>query len=215
MHASKAIARLRDSVFAGMTASSTEHPAITRARQRLLGDPLARMYMEEAITQARYRDRHTPADLEELLAQLNAVLHTAPTCIPPSAGEAAALVGTPFSAALLWLMGTPAGFSAFRYPLINDVSRDLRAAWTDYLDSPQSAAVLNQSENGWMSAAAQASLHMSDYVYQADAPHWGFQSWNDSLPEGLPKGLAQSPHPQIRKWSPRRVILRFTASPTT
>lgn len=179
VHDPQAIARVREAVFAGLPASKSEHPAITLARQQIYADPIARMYLEEAITQARYRDRHTPGNLEDLLRQLNGVLGAAPTFIPATQGEAAALVGTPFSAALLWLMGTPAGFAAFRYPLINDILRNLLAVWTDYLDSPASVDVLNTSPQGWMSEAACAHLHMGDYQYDPTAPHWGFSSWND------------------------------------
>lgn len=188
LHDPVAIARVRERVFQGLSAPTTEHPVIASARAQINNDPVARMYIEEAITQARYRDKHTPADLEALLRQLNAVLATAPTYIPPSEGEAAALVGTPFSAVLLWLMGAPSGFGAFRYPVINDVMRQLLEAWTNYLDSEASTYVLNETENGWMSHDAQSTLHMQDYVHDSQDPKWGFKSWNGFFTRKLVAG---------------------------
>ncbi|MBN2526754.1 MAG: phosphatidylserine decarboxylase [Deltaproteobacteria bacterium] len=34
-------------------------------------------------------------------------------------------------------------------------------------------------KKGWMCADAQKKLHMDNYIYDKDAPYWGFNSWND------------------------------------
>ncbi|MGD2113971.1 MAG: phosphatidylserine decarboxylase family protein [Acidobacteriota bacterium] len=155
------------------------HPAILEFRQLIDEDPVVRMYMTQMIEQIpdRYK-RHHPKSVDELLLQLNAVLTIAPPYVPPGHGEETALVGTPFSAILIWTMGTPAGFAAYRNAKINAMLRRLLCVWTGFLDSENSRYVLNDSENGWQSEAAMKQLHMEDYQYDPKAPYWGFSSWN-------------------------------------
>ncbi|MEM7049347.1 MAG: phosphatidylserine decarboxylase family protein [Acidobacteriota bacterium] len=156
------------------------HPVIEDFQQLIASDPVARMMMTEMIREIpdQYKAHH-PKTVEELLLQLNAVLTIAPPYIPPGHGEATALVGTPFSAILIWTMGTPSGLAAYRYPAINAMFRRLLLAWTGFLDSTDSRYVLNPGPIGWQSEAAQKQLDMEDYVYEPDAKYWGFKSWND------------------------------------
>ena len=135
-----------------------------------------------------YRDHH-PRDVNEFLIQLNAVLTVAPPYIPPGHGEETALVGTPFSAILIWTMGTPAGFAAYRNERINAMFKELLAVWTEFLNSPASRYVLADTPNGWMCPAARKQLNMADYVHQPTAPYWGFESWNDFFTRGLKDGV--------------------------
>ena len=156
------------------------HPVIRKFQKLIDDDPVVRMYMTQMIQQisVKYRDHH-PKNLQELLQQLNAVLTVAPPYIPPHLGEASALVGTPFSAILIWTMGTPAGFAAYRNARINAMFKELLCVWTEFLNSEASRYVLNDSPTGWQSEAAQKQLHMQDYKYKPNAPYWGFSSWND------------------------------------
>jgi phosphatidylserine decarboxylase len=156
------------------------HTVIRRFQKLIDDDPVVRMYMTEMIQQIpkKYRTYH-PKTLEELLLQLNAVLSVAPPYIGPGHGEASSLVGTPFSAVLIWTMGTPSGFAAYRHPPINAMLKELLRVWTEFLNSKASRYVLNDSPNGWQCKTAQEQLHMEDYKYQPDAPYWGFSSWND------------------------------------
>jgi len=155
------------------------HPSIKKFQQLIDEDPVVRMYMTQMIEQIprRYR-KHHPKSVEELLLQLNAVLTVAPPYVPPGHGEDTALVGTPFSAILIWTMGTPAGFAAYRNVKINAMFRELLCVWTGFLDSENSRYVLNPSESGWQSEEAMKQLHMEDYIYDPHAPYWGFSSWN-------------------------------------
>jgi len=149
------------------------HPVIREFQQLIGHDPVARMYMTQMIAQIpeRYRAHH-PKDIPQLLRQLNAVLTLAPDY------NQTALVGTPFSAVLIWTMGTPAGFAAYRHPPINAMFRKLLAVWTTFLNSEASRYVINDSPTGWQSEAAQKQLVMKDYKHDPAAPFWGFSSWN-------------------------------------
>ncbi len=165
------------------------NPVIQDFQELLDRDPVARMYVTEMIREIppKYK-KHHPRTVEELLLQLNAVLTTAPPYVPPGHGEATALVGTPFSAVLIWTMGTPSGFAAYRYPPINSIFRRLLLAWTGFLDSSDSRYVINPGPNGWQSEAAQKQLDMESYVYDPDAEYWGFHSWNDFFTRAVRQG---------------------------
>jgi len=177
---------VRDNWFAVIHAEiakrieSELHPVIKKFQKLIDDDPVVRMYMTEMIQQIpkEYHDYH-PKDLNELLQQLNAVLTVAPPYVPPGHGEATALVGVPFSALLVWTMGTPSGFAAYRNIKINTMFKELLAVWTGFLDSSDSRYVLNASDTGWQCEKAMKQLHMEDYIYHPDEPYWGFSSWND------------------------------------
>lgn len=156
------------------------HPVIEEFHDLIDKDPVVRMYMTQMIEQIpkKYRNHH-PKDLDELLEQLNAVLRVAPPYIPKKDKKEAALVGTPFSATLIWTMGTPAGFAAYRTPKINAMFKKLLRVWTAFLNSRESRYVLNDSTTGWQCKEAMDRLHMDDYVYDPAAEYWGFKSWND------------------------------------
>jgi phosphatidylserine decarboxylase len=165
-----------------------EHEVIRKFKKLIEDDPIVRMYMTQMIQQIPEKYlRHHPKSLSELLDQLNAVLTVAPIYIPPGHGEATALVGTPFSAILIWTMGTPAGFAAYRHPRINAMFKELLKVWMDFLNSKESRYVLNSSSTGWMSEEAQNHLNMQDYIYEPDAPYWGFSSWNAFFTRNIKK----------------------------
>jgi phosphatidylserine decarboxylase len=170
--------------------AQTLHPVIQKFQKLIDEDPVVRMYMTQMIQQIpeEYADHH-PKDLEDLLLQLNAVLTVAPPYIAPGHGEDTALVGTPFSAILIWTMGTPAGFAAYRNARINAMFKELLAVWTEFLDSEASRYVLNDSPTGWMSKEAQKQLHMEDYIYKPESPYWGFSSWNDFFTREVKEGV--------------------------
>ena len=87
-----------------------------------------------------------------ILRRVESALHTStlavglvqPTHVP----------GVCLGAILDWTMGTPAGFAAFRDPKVNAALKKILTAWCDYLDSPDSLYVLNDSPSGWTSDAA-------------------------------------------------------------
>lgn len=169
---------------------SNWHPVIQEFQALIDRDALVRMAMTEMIDQipSRYKEHH-PKSLEQLLGQLNAVLTMAPAYLPPDGDkQSVALVGCPFSAILLWTMGTPAGLAAYRNEKINAMFKRLLAVWTHFLDSEASTYVLNTSPTGWQSAPAKQQLQMDDYQYDPLAPHWGFSSWNQFFIRELKPG---------------------------
>ena len=176
------------------------HLVIQEFEQLINEDPVVRMYLTEMIEQIpkKYHAHH-PKNLQEFLDQLNAVLTIAPPYIPPGHGEATALVGTPFSAILIWTMGTPTGFAAYRHPRINAMFKEMLCVWAGFLNSENSLYVLTDSPNGWMSEQAREQLHMEDYVYKPDAPHWGFSSWNDFFTREVKPGARPISHKHDNK----------------
>ena len=84
------------------------HPVILKFQKLIADDSIVRMYMTQMIQQVsdKYTHYH-PNNLQDFLLQLNAVLTIAPSYIAPGHGEESALVGTPFSAILIWTMDTP------------------------------------------------------------------------------------------------------------
>ncbi len=88
-------------------------------------------------------------------------------------------MSVPLNAVLDWCMGTPAGLAAFRYPPINAVFRDILRAWCDYLSSPASLYVINDTPRGWKCDAARKATRIEEFQYKPSEEHWGFTSWND------------------------------------
>jgi phosphatidylserine decarboxylase len=133
------------------------------------------MYMNQMISQVpttkHYRKRHLES-VPQLLRLINEVLTTA-----PEFGEN--MVATPLGAILDWTMGTPAGFAAFRDPRINAMLKKILTAWCEFLDSPDSLYVLNDSPSGWKCAAAQRAVGIEQFEHDPADEHWGFSSWND------------------------------------
>jgi phosphatidylserine decarboxylase len=130
------------------------------------------MIEQEPGGSREYSQRHVD-DVAQLLALMNEVLIMAPEF------DEQAMVMTPLNAVLDWTMGTPAGFAAYRDRRINDALRKILRGWCEFLDSPDSRYVLNDSEHGWMSDAAQRAIGMQQFEHDPRAEYWGFGSWND------------------------------------
>ena len=200
----EAIERVRASVLAKVVGGMSElpvHPVIAEFQELINRDPVVRMYMTNMVKEIPPQCKeHHPKTARELLLQLNAVLTVAPPYVPPGEGEATALVGTPFSAVLIWTMGTPSGFAAYRHPPINAMFQRLLLAWTGFLDSSDSRSVLNPGPSGWQSEPAMKQLDMDDYVYDPNAEYWGFKSWNDFFTRKVKAGkrpIAEPHNPTV------------------
>ncbi|HJO94065.1 MAG TPA: phosphatidylserine decarboxylase family protein, partial [Victivallales bacterium] len=173
-----------------------EHPVIAEFRNMINSDPVVRMYLTEMIEQIpkdpKY-DEHRLQNIDHMLRLLNCVLTKAPDY------NDTLLVGTPFSAILIWTMGTRAGFAAYRNEKINAMLKKLLDVWCLFLNSRNSLYVLNDSPEGWMCEAAQRQLHIEDYHYQPNEKHWGFKSWNDFFTRKLKKGVRPIAEPENNK----------------
>jgi phosphatidylserine decarboxylase len=162
----------------------TLHPVIIEFQELIDSDPVVRMYLERMIAEVpqtkHYRERHLDS-VGQMLRLINEVLTMA-----PEFGESA--VATPLGTILDWTMGTPSGFAAYRDPRINAMIKKILTAWCEFLDSPDSLYVLNESPSGWMCAAARRAIGIEQFVHDPSDEHWGFASWNDFFTRRLKDG---------------------------
>ena len=151
------------------------HPAVADFQRLIASDPVVGMYVRRMIAQVpdtrSYSKRHLE-DPDQMLRLINEVLTMAPEFGDQN-------VTLPLGAILDWTMGTPAGFAAYRHPKVNAALKKILMAWCDYLNSPESLYVLNDSPSGWTSDAARQAIGIEQYQHDPTDPHWGFTSWND------------------------------------
>ena len=128
-----------------------DHPVVEEFRDLIDRDPIVRMLVTQMIEQVPhakpYRRRHLQ-DVDQMLLLINEVIGRAPEY------NETGLVGTPLNAVLDWCMGTTAGFAAFRHEPINAMIRKILRVWCDFLSSPESVYVINDTPRGWKCAAA-------------------------------------------------------------
>lgn len=152
------------------------HPVMDEFRALIDRDPVVRLELTQMIAQVphakKYQKRHVK-DLDQLLYLIDEVIGRAPEY------SESGLVGVPLNALLDWCMGTPAGFAAFRHEALNAMIRRLLGAWCEFLSSPASRYVLNDSPQGWKCASARQSTKIDQFQIDEADPHWGFRSWND------------------------------------
>jgi phosphatidylserine decarboxylase len=98
-------------------------------------------------------------------------------------------VGAPLNAVLDFMMDTPAGFAAFRDPIINAMLKKILSAWCAFLCSPASLSALHSGPNGWMCKEAVGHLNMQEVQHDPQHPHWGFSSWNDFFTRRFREGM--------------------------
>ncbi|KAL4802432.1 Phophatidylserine decarboxylase-domain-containing protein [Aspergillus unguis] len=128
-------------------------------------------------------------DYPHMLQVLNYLLTTAPSWNDFS--MEVGLVGLPINAVLDWSMGTPSGYAAYLDPDINAMLKKVLNAWGEYLTSPDSANVLDDSEHGWfghgkgnlehVANIARDTDHKFEQLFVCDpkAKHHGYKSWDD------------------------------------
>ncbi len=152
------------------------HPVIEEFRELIDGDAVVRMYVTQMIEQVphikRYNRRHLES-VDQMLRLISEVISRAPEY------NETGFVGVPLSAVLDWCMGTPAGFAAFRHDPINAMLRKVLKAWCDFLSSPASLYVINDSPRGWKCASAKKTTGIAQFQYKPREKHWGFASWNE------------------------------------
>jgi phosphatidylserine decarboxylase len=152
------------------------HEVIEEFRDLIDRDPVVRMYLTQMIEQVPHTKRYSRRHLEsvdQMLLLIDEVIGQAPEY------NETGLVGCPLNAVIDWCMGTPAGFDAFRHDPINEMFRKILRAWCDFLCSPASLEVLNDSPRGWKSASARKTTKIQQFQHKPREKHWGFKSWND------------------------------------
>lgn len=156
------------------------------------------MYFTQMIDQVPgYYKENDPQgylqSIDEMLVLINAVLTTAPEFNETD------LVGFPINAILDWTMGVPAGFAVFRLEEVNKMFKKVLNVWCEFLQSPKSLYVLNDSPNGWMCEAAKKAIKIWEFQHDPKAPHWGFKSWNDFFTRKFKKGMRPVAYPKNEK----------------
>jgi phosphatidylserine decarboxylase len=175
-----------------------EHQVIKKFKKMLDTYPVERQYMNTMISSIPNisgdpRFKRHPKTLDELFKNLNNVLTEAPKF------DKTALVGTPLSAILIWTMGSPQGFAAYRRIRINKMFGEVLAAYKKFLDSPASRSVLNNSPSGWFGKDASKKIDMSEYKHNPNKPYYGFKSWNDFFARRLKPGARKIVEPNNNK----------------
>lgn len=171
------------------------HPVIKEFHDLIDRDPVVRLYLTHMIAQipaSMNRTTHLTS-LDQLLRLINHLLTQAPTY------NATALVGVPLNAILDGAMGTPAGFAAFRNDAITAMFKKILTVWCQFLSSPTSLYVLNDSPTGWMCADAQKDMAIHAYQYDPADEHWGFASWNDFFTRRFKEGRRPVAEPDNSK----------------
>lgn len=160
------------------------HPVFQELHELLAREPVLRMYAERMIAEVpqnkSYTQRHLES-VEQLLRLINEVLTMAPEFGDQN-------VTLPLAAILDWTTGTDAGFAFYRDPRVNAMLKKILNVWCDFLSSPDSLYVLNDSPSGWTSQAAQRAIGIEQYEHDPSDPHWGFTSWNDFFTRRFQQG---------------------------
>ncbi|MCU1671372.1 MAG: hypothetical protein JWP40_4299 [Blastococcus sp.] len=161
------------------------HPVVREFQELLEREPVLRMYAERMVAEVPrnkpYTKRHLES-VEQLLRLIDEVLTMAPEFGDQN-------VTTPLGAILDWTTGTDAGFAFYRDPRVNTMLKKILTVWCDFLSSPASLYVLNDSESGWTSEAARRAIGIEQYRHDPTDPHWGFTSWNDFFTRRFQEGF--------------------------
>jgi phosphatidylserine decarboxylase len=148
--------------------------AVLKLKELLDTDAIIRMYVSQMIDQVPEAHRSVE-NTGELLAALERITVTAPLYNMDPAKRNA----FPMSSLFAYMMMTPAGEAVFRNEDFNRALKNILQEWCRYLDSPESAHVLNEGEHGWLSQFAYQDMKLYEYELDRSAPHWGFKSYND------------------------------------
>ncbi len=161
--------RLRDESMA-----RGRSPAVRRLAELLDTNAIVRMYVAEMIDQVPSAHKAIE-NTEELLAALDRISVTAPAYNPDPTKRNA----FPMSTLFAYMMMTQAGEAVFRNAEFNRALEDVLREWCHYLDSPESAHVLNEDEDGWLSEFAYQDMKLYEFVFDRSVAHWGWKSYND------------------------------------
>lgn len=173
------------------------HPSVEAFKHAIETDTLLRMLVESMLNQVPLTKpyRSDPAghpqlrDYKEMIVVMNYLLTSAPKWSQHN--RTAGVVGLPFTAMFDWPMATASGHDAFLDRTLNKYLKDILDAWGQYLQSPPSAAVLNEKD-GWLGPdgkpqlaqvanAAMGSNHSFEDMFQCDPSkeNHGYKSWDD------------------------------------
>ncbi|KAF9948814.1 hypothetical protein BGZ72_009338 [Mortierella alpina] len=188
-------------------------PVIQEFQHMVETNPRVYMLLESMFEEVPHREpynkdpmRHPQIrDYHHFLRVLNHILTTAPSMNDKS--QRMGMVGIPITALLDWPMGTPSGYAAFLDPDINAMLKKVLNAWGEFLKSPRSTYVLDDSPNCWfcppgrkgvtnvanvgVKAGQQPRLLTFEELFVCDpsAPHHGYASWDDYFTRQFREGV--------------------------
>jgi phosphatidylserine decarboxylase len=158
-----------------LAAAADEGDAVAALAELIQRDGIVRMYVTQMIEQQQ--DGHVAVEsVDGLIAALRTIVGTAPAYDP----DPDMINAFPMSRLFAYMMMTPAGEALFRHPGFNAALAAVLKQWCAYLDSPESAHVLNETEQGWLCRSAFFYNRLWEFrIPDKSAPHWGWTSYND------------------------------------
>ena len=171
------------------------HPVIQELQIIIETDPqLFRLFhtmFEEIPTKSRSPNGIHPDSFsrlksyQDMLEALDVIIQQAPAYTTSWAA------GFPINYEFREVMCTESGRVAFLNEKVNAQLRKILNAWSSFLDSSGSAAVLNDDPiEGWFGAAAMKSMpsFVDDFECDPSRPHHGYSSWGDFFTRKLRAG---------------------------
>ncbi len=171
-------ADIKKTVAAAADAGTPWSPAVQAMAELIAADAIVRMFVEQMLAQVQELPGAPPSTVttvDELLGALDAIVTLAPLYNPDPAKRHA----FPMSSLFAYMMMTVAGESLFRTRSFNAALQAILKEWCAYLDSADSASVLNDGYTGWISPPAVAEFQLDQFVFDPSAPHGGWSSYND------------------------------------
>ncbi|KIK22630.1 hypothetical protein PISMIDRAFT_11485 [Pisolithus microcarpus 441] len=147
-------------------------------------------------------------DYVDLMEILDTNLTTAPSF---GEGVSAMVAAVPYYGIISRFCNTPARYSAFTHPGVNERFCRVFTAWHEYLTSTASTNVIHDGEGGWLSTAALDAMVRSAggnpeqdtfdsfFICDTSDPHYGFRSYNELF---------------VRELKPIRRVVVFPDDPT-
>ena len=166
------------------------HPVIEEFKTLIETDAEIYMYFNLMFTQVPHKppynnnpnNRPQVRNYHQMLRMMNIIMTRAPEFLEID-GQPSGLIGFPINAILDWPMATPAGYAAFLNDKVNAQLKKILDYWGQFLKSPESAYVLNDSPSGWFGRNAfqpnALGNFSKDFKYEPDQPHFGYNSWDD------------------------------------
>lgn len=170
----------------------TWHPVIKEFYDLIESDPVIFMLFRQIFDQvpASYRGgldsngRPQVRNYQQMLALFNEILTQAPSFSEDG------LLGCPINAILDWPLGTSSGEVLFLHRSVNRQLKKMLDVWAEFLSSPASTYVLNDSSQGWFGAGAMRAMGKTTakdkewsfadtFICDPSKPFYGFTSWDD------------------------------------
>jgi phosphatidylserine decarboxylase len=150
--------------------------------------------------------KHQVRDHVHLLKVINHLIFTAPEWSDHA--HDVGVVGVPFNALLDWPMATASGYAVFLDPKVNAMLKKVLNVWGDYLQSPESAYVLENKSDCWLGPTGKKDLaevanigntkYSFEELFICDPKKkcHGYKSWDDFFTRHFHEGIRPVAHPE-------------------